>query len=333
VVSLKQSLTEYERAQGLASELADTLLLTLSSLRQYVVDTEPALVDDYLLWADTSARTVQACINEPDPQAFSEVRTSIRAGLRDYSERAARYINELRANLARTTAALDEMLVTLQAGDSDAEIQLRAEITRLESLEQLKSVDEMRAALRRSAVLLAGYMAQLKQEKDVAVAQLRDEIRTLHNNIEEARRATPTSSFAGVYERLEFEKLLREEIRTGSVMSVVRLTLQNIGNLTSWYQQDTMDQLIGAFCKRTRGFLPEDTVFGRWRDNVFCALVHSADTQSLVAGLGRKCGGNYVCMDGARSRTLYLNVAITSYTCPSGSDADLVIQTLDNRGR
>lgn len=329
VVSLKQSLNEYERAQGLASELADTLLATFTSLRQYVVDTDPSVMEDFRLWADASSRTVERCVREADAGAFNELRTGIRAGLRDYRDRAGRYIDELRSNLARTTAALDEMLTTLQSGDSDAEIQLKNEITRLETLDKLASMDDLRAALRRSAILLAGYMAQLKQEKDIAVAQLRDEIRTLHTSLEQARRAATTNEITGICEREEFEKLLRLEITARSPFSVVRMALQNFGNLAGWYQRNTLDQLLDAFCKRARGVFPADTMIGRWRDNVFCAMVPSMDIQPMVTALVRKCGGNYVCMDAGRARTLYLQMGATAYSCPPGSDAIALIQTLD----
>ena len=328
MISLKQSLNDYERAQCLASGMTDTLVATLDCLRQYVVDTDPPLVEQFRLWADDLISSVQLCVREPDERSFGKVRTGVRAGLRDYHDRAGRYIDELRARLATTTAALHEMLGALQSGDSDAEAQLKNEITRLECLAKSRSVEEMRTGVRQSVVSLAACSAQLRQEKDLVIAQLRDEIHTLQNSLEQARRAATIDVITAVYNRQEFERMVAQAITTDCTISVVRLKLQNFGNLATWYQRNTMDQLVNAFCKRARGVLPEDAMLGRWRENVFCALLHTAETPAVAAALVRKCTGNYVCMDRTYARTIYLQVAASSFTWPPGADAELVIQTL-----
>lgn len=329
VIPLKQSGNDHESGQDLTAELTDTLLATIDSLRQYVVETDPSLVDQFRMWAGILTRSLRTSISQADERSFGEVRTSIRGGLRDYHDRAGRYISELRARIATTTAALDARVATLQSGDSGAEARLKCEITRLESLEKLASGEEIRTGLRQSVVSVTKCLAQLRQEKDVTVAQLRHEIRVLQNSLEHARRAA-TNDVIGVHTRREFEKLLAQEITTGRAVCVVRLTLQNFANLTTWYQESTMDQLVAAFCKRARGLFPEDAPLGRWRENVFCVVLHSADTQALEAALVRKCSGNYVCMDSAYTRSVYLHVTVSSFSCPSGSDAGVVTQALDN---
>jgi hypothetical protein len=189
VVSLKHSLNDYERAQRLARTLTDTLMETLDSVRQYVVETDPILVEQFVLYFADVIRSTRECIKEPDEKSFREISTSVRGGLRDYRDRAGRYIDQLRASLASTTAALHEMLVAFQSDDSDIQRQMKDEITRLQSIEEITSIDAMRLAVQRSAAAFAACAVQLKREKDIVIAQLRDEIRTLHNTIDEARRA------------------------------------------------------------------------------------------------------------------------------------------------
>lgn len=330
MVSLKQSLNDYERAQALARALTDTLLATLDSVRQYVIETDPPLVEQFVQHVEEVIRSTQECIKEPDEKSFVEIRTSVRGGLRDYRDRAGRYIKQLRSSLESTTAALDEMIVALQSGDSDIQRELKDEITRLQSIEEISSIEAMRVAVHRSAASFAACAVQLKREKDVVIAQLRDEIRTLQNAVNEARRAATIDAATGVYQRLEFEKLLGQEMAARAPVTVIRLTLQNLRNLSSWYQHNTIDQLLSAFCKRAKNVVPEDAIFGRWHEHVFCVMLRSSETKDLVAGLAGKCRGNYICMDQGHARTLYLQVGIVPFSSAPEGDADAFFRALDH---
>ena len=309
-----------------------TLLLTLDSLRQYVVDTDPLLVDDFQSWADTVIRKVQACIRQPADAPFDEVCTSIRGGLRDYRDRAGRYITEMRSRLTTTTSELHKVLANVQSGEGAVAAQLKTEVSRLGALAELASIQDVRNGLRQSVVSLGECMAQVVQQTDLVAKELRDEIRALQNSLEEARRAATVDVLTDVHSRQEFEQVVTQEILTGHVTNVVHITLQNLGKLATSYQRHTIDQLLNAFCKRARGVLLDDAIVGRWRENVFCAILRSAQTDAVMEGLVRKCSGNYVFMERAYARTLYLQVAVSSFTWGAGTDAQAAFQSLDNSG-
>ena|SRR5438128_1325093 len=84
------------------------------------------------------------------------------------------------------------------------------------------------------------------------------------------------------------------------------------------------------FCKRARNVLPEDAIFGRWRENVFCILLRSSETKDLMRALAGKCRANYICIDQGHARTLYLQVAIASFTTRVDGDPDAFLQALGN---
>lgn len=330
VISSNQTLSEVQRAQAVAAEVTNTLVATLISLRQYVVETDPSVVEQFRLWAETLVGMVEASAAESGEHSFDDVRTSIRGGLRDYRDRAERYINELRARLASTTASLNGTLEAIQSSESVAEEQIQEEIAHLGSLRELRNVEKMRGGLGRSVASLTASVSQLRREKDAVISRLSEEIHTLQNSLEKARRAARMEVITELCDREAFEKLITEEAVNGSAMSVVRLVLQNFGILTTWYHRNVMDQLISAFCKRARGVLPQDAVLGRWRENMFCILLRSTDARAIVTSLVPKCRGNYVCMDGAFARTLYLQVSARTYTFPNGSGAAHILERLEN---
>jgi len=329
-MSLKRSLDDYDKSQMLASQTADALVATLQCVKQYVVDTDRELVERFRSMADTLIADFQSCIAEPNEKSFEDLRSKIRICMRDYRDRADRYIDQLRTSLAATNATLQEVLSSVQAGDSNAETGLKNEISALTGIKQSKSVEEMRQGIDRTLAGLASCMEQFRQEKDVLVTQLRDEIRILQHTLDEARRAAMTDAATGVLNRQEFEKVMEHEVAKRTPIHVVRLTLQNLRQLSGWYQHGIIDQLLNAFAKRARGALAEDATLGRWRENVFYALLHSDDPKAMATRLAAKCRGNYICQDQGNPRVLFLDVAVSSSTVlPDNSEID-VVRLLDS---
>ena len=106
MISIKRSLNEYERVQCLASGLTETVRATLKCLGQYVIETEPSLTDQVRAWAEGLAGTFEACVSSPADSSLYELRSSIRAGLRDYRDRTGRYIHELKERVTAATSAV-----------------------------------------------------------------------------------------------------------------------------------------------------------------------------------------------------------------------------------
>jgi len=245
--------------------------------------------------------------------------------LRAYHERAARYLDQLRASLASTSDVLREMIAIMQSDDSDAEKRLKNEIVRLRSVDRLGSLDEVRACVRQSVTSLASCVDQLRSEKDVVIVQLRDEIRTLQKCVEEKSRATAMDAATGTLQRPEFEKMVRREIVGGQPVTVVRLRLQNLQSVAA---KNPIDQILAAFCKRAYEVVPRGAM-GRWQENVFCILLPTLRAKAAAAALAQKCAGNYAYMDGKRARTLHLQVGVSCFTCPVNADVDTFLTDID----
>lgn len=327
MLSLKRSLTEYDRAQTLASALKSTLVATLDAARQYVIPTDPASVKGFRAHLTSIVGEVES-VHNPDGECLYSVTSRIREAWRAYHDHAAVYVDQLRASLASTTDVLREMLTSFQSGDSDAEKQLKTEILRLRSADELKDLDEMRACVRRSVGSLASCVDSLRREKDVVIAQLRDEIRTLQKSMEEEHRAAAMDAATGAHQRPEFEKMVQREIVRNQPVTVVRLWMQNMQTLTA---RNPVDQILRAFCKRAYEVVPAGTM-GRWQENVFCILLPTPAARNASTALAKKCAGIYAYMDGDQPRTLHLQVAVTCFSCPPSADVQTFLKNIDVRG-
>lgn len=318
-------MNEYDRAQTLASALRAAFVAALNAARQYAIRTDPASVEEFRSQLAAIVRQVEQSMNDLDESRLDSHSTAIHDALRIYHDRAQRYIEDLHSSLTATSDVLRVMVEALQSGDSDAEKDLKSEIVRLRSVDKLTNLEEVRAYVRKSVESLASCADQLRREKDVVIAQLRDEIRTLQNSMEESARAAAMDPATGTYQRKDFERLIQREIVRGQAVTVIRLWLKNIQTLAAC---NPIDQILAAFCKRAHEVVSAEAM-GRWQENVFCVLLPSAAAKAAAAALAQKCAGIYAYMDGDAPRTLHLQLAVASLTCPAGGDVEAFVKKID----
>jgi GGDEF domain-containing protein len=214
--------------------------------------------------------------------------------------------------------------------DGGSEHRLQDEISRLQSAMHFNSLMEIRAGVRRSLESLSGCVEQLRREKDSVIAQLKDEIRTLHRAAEQTRHVAEVDPTTGVHKREEFVKLVRREIVASRAIGVVHILVRNLHEMSGSHSSSVVDQLLVAFCKRLRNVAPLDATLSRWTSDAFCIVLQAAHAQKVAAEVLGSCAGRYSCMEGGVSRTLYIQVQTTCAYPQSHEDPDDFLRKLEN---
>ena len=314
MISLKRSIEQYDSLRLLAADAVRALSSTLEAIQQYVVETDPASVELFRAHLNRSIQLLGPCVDSPDPALIAEMPSRVRAELREYRDRAACYIDKLREDLATTASALHEMMQNFQNDDSQAEQQLTTELVHLHALARTDDLAEIKLGVQKSVASLRDCIEQMRREKTAIIAQLKDEIRVLQRNVEEAQRAAAMEAVTGVYKRDEFQKLVRREIVAERQICVINLWLSNFNELRLTNTPALIDQLLIAICKRMKSVLPSEAVVGRWQDDVFCVLLPSTLVKRTLPDLMQSCIGRYLCMDDGAAVTLHLQLTATCVT-------------------
>ena len=327
MVSLKRSLEEYEARRLLVATYSQVLRSTLESVKQYVVETDASAVAQFRKHIGQSLELFRSEEEAPGQEAAGQIAANVRGELRDYKDRATRYIDRMREDLATTAMALDEIMQAAQ--ESGAEDRLKSEIARMGAALSVSSLAELRATVRRGLDSLSECAEQLRREKDGVIAQLKDEIRTLHKAAEQSRSASAVDPATGVHKREEIERLLRRELAASRSVAVIHLCLRNLHELNGAYPPAMIGQLVVAFCRRMGNVVPRDSIMSSWRSDVFLILLPPAVARHVASEVLRACEGRYSVMDDGVARTLHLQVMATSICSEQNEEADDFFQKLN----
>ncbi len=255
---------------------------------------------------------------------------TVRGELRDYRDRAARYIDRMREELAAANNALNEILLSIEDGDAHSEDHLKEEIGRLRSIANSSNLAEVRSRVEQSAASLEKHAEQLRREKNAVIAQLKDEIRALHKAAEESKRAAAIDPRTGLCRRDEYEKLIRRSIVADEQFTVIHVWLQNLHPLGASYSQAIMDQALLAISKRLQNVVPPESVISRWRSDVICVTAPNVLAKRVAGEMLNSVGGKYICMEDGVAHTLHLHVVVTCAAVTVRQDADAFILKLDS---
>jgi GGDEF domain-containing protein len=324
VISLKQSLDDFDNIRSRLEACEAALLSTVEAISRHAVEVDAQTVRQF--------RTNLKRISERFRSAPSQtdvVKADINDALRDYSAGATTYIDKIRSDLAETSESLTTLLATFQRDDTDVEKRLTTEITHLRSLQQVISLEVIREGLKRSTVRLGECAEQVRREKDAVIAQLKSEIQTLQQSLDHARRAETLDVLTRVYKKDEFVRLLRREIVRGAEVGVIHVRLQKFFQLAATHPPAVIEELVSAFSKRMENAVPPEAISGRWANDVFCVVVPDPLLRSASAALGKACIGRYVCTQDGMARGIEVTATITCLSRQKDDELDDLLMRFD----
>ena len=117
------------------------------------------------------------------------VQSSFRGELREYRDRSAEYLKKLRQQIETASAAMTLFANAVVINGDDHENAIRAELRALESTSKQNSIEEIRQGITAAVAAIEASVEQIHRTNQLMVAQLQDEIRTLHLQNEQERSA------------------------------------------------------------------------------------------------------------------------------------------------
>lgn len=300
----------------------------LDSVSQYVVETDAASVTQFrkhLARLIGVLRAAEETAGALDPQ----LAPSFRAEMRDYHNRTKRFLDALRAELAQTAEALNSVLQAVEDGGAGTEDRLKQELENLRSVRESNDLSDLKRRLGQSISAITRYLEQLRREKDAVIAQLKDEIRSLHTCAEQARRAAVVDPSTGFYRRDEFENVVRREVVGGREIGIVHIWLRNLHTLVAMHPPGVVDQALIELSRRLKLLVPAESVLARWRSDVICAIVPVPFVKRVSQEAANSIVGRYVCTDAGVAQDLYIQAVVTSTVSTARDDSDAFLQKVD----
>jgi GGDEF domain-containing protein len=308
MISIQSSLTELERAHQLREGVLDCYLQAIRNSAAYALELDQELTGNHRSYLRALAEEVASGDLEP----LLDSRATFRNILRDFRDKGALYLANMRDELSATARALEEILDSLSQTDGEHESRLRAAVKRLRDTACLPEARLIANAVANAAETIEQSVDEMRKQHQVTVSQFQIEIRMLHKRIDALEAAASLDHLTRFYNREEL--IERVKGATAGEYCLLLVSARGLRRAEIQFGPPVSEELAGAFAKRLRNSLPPNAVLGRWGTEELVALVQMKKTEAVASGkwITEHLSGTYVCLQGGKPvrPALQLNVGV-----------------------
>ena len=289
MLSIRNNINELERIAGERDSAVDCYRETIKNVAHYAVDVDEQTTSQH-------RSHVTAVAERLSFESLREASSTLRALLRDYRGRAAEYLKDIRDQLVSTARALESVMESLAQTDGDSETRMRGALGGLREVAQHPAAAPVRDLLSAAANSIAQCVEEMRKQHQANAAQFVTEIRMLHQRIAQLESAATIDSVTQLLTRGEIERHIQAlgECPT----SLLLLTTSGIRLAEVRFDNSVSVELAGAFSKRLRNMLPQNTVVGRWSTEEFVAILSASGPEAIKVAriVGEQLSGTYTCL-------------------------------------
>lgn len=323
MISIRQNLSQLEQCHQMREQVVKSHVGVLRDAAQYAVDFDPALTRPHRQYLNALADEIE----KGGAEATIESGATARGLLRDYHDKAAGYLDQMREELAGTAKALQEITESLTQTDDDHETRMRAALETLRSMANDMS-GHMSQSLAATASAIEQSLDEMRRKSQITVSQFLTEIRLLHQRIDAMEAAASVDAATNLLNRKEMENQVRGIDPGGYCLLLVKtiglhLAAANMG-------REAGVELAASFAKRLVNSVPEGTVLARWGEEDFVAILRQPQTDVIHLGkrIAENLGGSYACLHQGKTVRHSLKIRI-GVVDSDGEKPERVLQRLD----
>ncbi|MCX6625303.1 MAG: diguanylate cyclase [Acidobacteria bacterium] len=328
MISLRKSLTDLDQLEGMFHAASEAYREALQAVRDNVVEVDARAAAEH---KDRLSSIVRLFDQVTDRDAFLETATVLRTELRGYQETTSRHLGRLHHQLSATVSALQQMMESLASGSENQQDRLKSEMERLKALMRIEDLATLRSGISESLNGISGCIDHIHRQNQLVVAQLRDEIRTLHSRVESAERTAAVDPVTGTMNRREVEVSIQREVSSSTSFCLIFVWVKNLKLLQRQYGRKISDDLTIAACRRFTEVVEQRGSVGRWSDDELIAIVRVQKTEAirLCKDLPSQLKGPHECTHQGRTLHLLLQVSAGVVEARPGERAERLLDRAD----
>jgi hypothetical protein len=259
------------------------------------------------------------------------------------------HVRALRDNLNSTARVLQSVLTQMAGSGAAHHDALESDLDRLKQITHINEIGLLKRELEETAAHLADRLLSMRREYQLIVTQLRDEIRILHQELQERAQAPssklspteqaappeppathkaprvdpPEEVFLGM-KRAEFEEVLKVKTEQGEQYSLAVILLSNLADLFSRHDPNHVLTLMETSARRVVDAFAGNPFWIRWEDDCFLVCTHfrGAAASGWAMNLAERLSGTQRIRTESGIVELPLGVAAATIDCPLADSPD-----------
>ncbi len=292
MISIRKAGNELERMEELLHAVTEVYSHAINSSAEYAIEVDPAGASEFRRHLQALQQRMEGAAA---PQEWKAIQASFRGELRDYRDNARGQLNRLREEIAAAGEAVHLFAESVTASDTDHKIQIKETLGHLEAISRSNDPDELRTGIRQVASSISDSIEVMQHSHQAAVAQLRDEIRVLHKQVDRERNAHLIDRATGVWNRDKLDSRVAKLVADRQPFCILLVYIRNLRLLDGRYSPTVIEGSLKALLGRLSALLGAKAVIGRWSESFFAAIVEipSAKAIAFSRAASEKLSGEY----------------------------------------
>ena len=147
---------------------------------------------------------------------------------------------------------MQEFAQAVTLSDADHEAKLKENLGTLENISRSGDLDGIRVGIQGVTHSISESIDVMQRSHQAAVAQLRDEIRVLHEEVDRARNAEWTNATTGFWNRRKLDTRIAELIATDRPFCLMLVRVRNLPQIAAQHPKALVNVCIKSDRKSTR---------------------------------------------------------------------------------
>jgi GGDEF domain-containing protein len=257
---------EAQRAQ-----LQQTLTRCVQATCQYAIELNP---HDAIIFRENVDRIASVAAAEMTQTQCAQVASDFRGELREYHGKTQREADRLRSEMDSMVESMQGLIANVATSGSDHERVLHQEFNALEATAQKGDLTRLKVAIHHAAETAIKSCGEIRRSCDVVIAQLQDEIRNLHREVDHQRRAAMTDQATNIWNRAKLDNRVKDLVLLNEPFSVILIGVPDLVHVTR-RDPRLIPGLLQAIAGRLQSMAKkggEAGMAGRWSDEAFALI-------------------------------------------------------------
>jgi GGDEF domain-containing protein len=254
------------------------------------------------------------------PRDLEAVQTSFDTELKNYKDKIAEQVKRLRREVQAAAAAVETFAGSINESEVNLESGLKRELNSLNQSAASNDIQVIRGAIHASTAKISATVQQMRSSNQLAIAQLKDEIRLLHQEVQAARRSQTPDPSSESQQRISGR--MEEFVKKNTPFSVLLVVVRNLEGLQNCYSAPVIEGALRGFQSRFENILPSSAILGRWAKDQFAVILSSAPSNAIEmsSDVVRKLSEPFVEHEKGASHSIVFNPRAGVIEFSPGSD-------------
>lgn len=307
MVSLFKTATEMDRLQESHRAAIESLTGAVASAAQYAVQINPAELEIFR----SHLRALQEMVDlTTSVENLQCVKASFRGELRDYQQQVHEHLARMRQEVKSAGAAMQSFADGVVASGADHEEQLEQELQTLAAISKSEDLGKIRGGIHAATSNIAASLEKMRRSNQLVIAQLQDEIRSLHQEMHAERRVQCTDRASGAWNHQKIADRIEELFQQDEHFCFLLIRVCYLKQLEQRHSRNVIEGMLKAVLMRLHHLVGADSMVGRWSPEEFAAILPIAppDAMALSREVTQKLSGDYSVQENGLSQTVALRV-------------------------